>query len=339
MNYYFAPLEGITGYTYRRAHNKYFGGIDKYYIPFVAAHSSRNLKTREKEDIAPKNNEGMNAVPQVLTNNADNFIWVAKEIADLGYKEVNFNLGCPAGTIVSKKRGSGFLAYPDELDAFFDKVFNGLKDVDIDISVKTRIGLNSADEAARIFEIYDKYPISELIVHPRTRKQMYSGKPDMEAFSQIAATSKHKLCFNGNLCTPDDIQNFADRFPEIDCVMMGRGLLSNPALAAMSKIRDSGEISTTNSSNELTSHINSGLNADGSVNLKVLKAFHDELYNEYLETMPGDMVAVNRMKELWKYMGNLFEAPDKAMKDIRKANTPAAYVSAIRVLFSSGRLK
>ena len=319
MNYYFAPLEGITGYTYRNAHNKYFGGVDKYYIPFVAAHSSHNLKTREKADIAPENNSSLNAVPQVLTNKAEDFIWVVKEIADLGYREVNFNLGCPAGTIVSKKRGSGFLAYPDELDAFFDKAFNGLDGIDIDISVKTRIGLSSAEEAARIFEIYDKYPISELIVHPRTRKQMYSGKPDMEAFKQIVSASKHKICFNGNLCYVKDIKTFAENFPQIESVMMGRGLLANPALAAIAA--------------------DTGRAEEEILNLNNLKAFHDDVYNEYLETMPGDMVAVNRMKELWKYMGGLFENSDKAMKDIKKANTPAAYVSAVRVLLSSGKLR
>ncbi|MCR4902838.1 MAG: tRNA-dihydrouridine synthase family protein [Butyrivibrio sp.] len=336
MNYYFAPLEGITGFTYRNAHNKYFGGVDKYFIPFVAAHSSHNLKTREKEDIAPKNNIGINAVPQVLTNNADNFIWVVKEIADLGYKEVNFNLGCPAGTIVSKKRGSGFLAYPDELDAFFDKAFNGLCNVDIDISVKTRIGLHCADEAGRIFEIYDKYPISELIVHPRTRKQMYSGKPDMEAFAQIVRTSKHRICFNGNLCSVSDIDRFTKNFPQIDTVMMGRGLLADPALAIASKCANAENTSTLPMTSQSVENKGAGRNL--FMNLKVLKAFHDDIYNEYLKTMPGDMVAVNRMKELWKYMGNLFESPDKAMKDIKKANTPAAYVSAVRVLFSSGKL-
>ncbi len=310
-NYYFAPMEGITGYTYRNAHNNCFGGIDKYYTPFVAAHVGENLKTKEKQDIAPENNADINCVPQILSNKSKAFIRVAKEIADLGYSEINFNLGCPAGTIVTKKRGAGFLSVPDDLDRFLDEIFEGIRDLNVNLSIKTRIGMKDPSEVTRIFEIYNKYPVSEIIVHPRTGKEMYRGTPHMEAFNEAISISKHKLCYNGDLKSIGDIRDFESKYPDIDSVMIGRGLLANPALIRVLK---GGAVPDKNE----------------------LKVFHERLYREYIDVMPGSIIAVNRMKELWNYMRVFFPNDEKKIKELRKARTDKEFEAAVRVLFSSG---
>ena len=240
MQYYFAPLEGITGYVYRTTHHAFFPGVDRYYIPFAAPNYTKHFKNKEKQDMDPANNAGLHAVPQILSNKADETLWAIEEMADRGYEEINLNLGCPMPTVAKKKKGSGLLKYTDELDAYLNGVFEGLsrRDAsrpDVKISIKTRLGTDTTEEAEGLVRIYNRYPLSELIVHPRSQKDLYRGKADREAFLLVLRESTNPVVYNGDLQTPQDVEEIAEicarEGRNMDSVMIGRGLLADPALA------------------------------------------------------------------------------------------------------------
>lgn len=305
MKYYFAPMEGITGYIYRNSYNKFFDNIDKYFTPFIVPNNSRSLKTKELRDILPENNEGINIIPQILTNDSEGFIFTAQKLKRLGYDEINLNLGCPSGTVVAKNRGSGFLAKRDELDKFLEEIF---KIDDMKISIKTRIGKESPEEFYELIKIYNKYPMEELIIHPRTRSDFYGNKPNLEVFKDALNLSTNTICYNGDIFTKEDNDKLIETFPKVDKIMIGRGILANPGLM--------GEIK------------------DGTfVDKKVLKDFHDEIFNNYRELFNEDRNAIFRMKELWGYMIHIFSDNKKYAKKIKKAQKLDAYNDAVSSLF------
>ncbi|MDO5411401.1 MAG: tRNA-dihydrouridine synthase family protein [Lachnospiraceae bacterium] len=310
MKFYFAPMEGVTGYVYRNVHHSCFPGVDKYFTPFVVANKTYKFKTREKQDVAPANNEGLFVVPQIMANKAEEFLWAAGELEKLGYREINLNLGCPAATVVSKKKGSGFLAYPDELDAFLDAVFSGLEGRDIRLSVKTRLGKDSVEEAGRLMEIYNRYPLSELIIHPRAQKDFYKNQPHMDAFGKAEKMSRHCVCYNGNLFSADDYRELVREFPQIQAVMLGRGLLADPGLVG--EIREGCKLSK-----------------------EKLQQFHEQICRAYGETSLGEINTLFKMKELWAYMGQLFGDGERCVRKIRKAKNQAEYVTAVKTLFET----
>ncbi|GLC78751.1 tRNA dihydrouridine synthase [Lacrimispora brassicae] len=305
MKYYFAPMEGITGYIYRNAHHMFFNQIDVYFTPFIVPTQNRKFTSREKKDFLPENNKGFHVIPQILTNKGDNFIWAAKELKQYGYEVVNLNLGCPSPTVVSKGRGSGFLGEPDLLEAFFDQIFSEL---DMKISVKTRIGMNSPEEFGRLMEIYNKYPLEELILHPRVQKDFYKNEPNWEVVKEAVSLSKNPLCYNGNLFSVEDYKKFTTFFPSVDRVMLGRGLVANPGLA--------GEIK-----------------GKGNMEKGQLKAFHDEVLRGYEEIISGDRNVLFKMKEVWAYMIQMFEGGEKHGKKIRKSQHLGEYRAAVDSLF------
>ena len=305
MKYYLAPMEGITGYIYRNSYKKFFDNIDKYFTPFIVTNKSRSLKTKELRDVLPENNKGMNIVPQILTNDSEGFINTTRKLQQLGYDEVNLNLGCPAGTVVSKNRGSGFLAKREELDIFLDEIF---KIDDMKISIKTRIGKDSPKEFYELIKIYNKYPLEELIIHPRTQKDFYGNKPNLEVFKDSLSLSTNTICYNGDIFTKDDHDKLIKEFPEVDKIMLGRGILANPGLM-----------------NEIKNNI--------FIDKNTLKDFHDEIFNEYRELFNEDRNAIFRMKELWGYMIHIFSDNKKYAKKIKKAQKLDAYNDAISSLF------
>ena len=307
MKIYLAPLEGITGYTYRRALYQCFGGFDKYFIPFILPNQKGHLSTREKKDIMPENNEGMYAVPQILTKNAEDFIQTAETLQEYGYDEVNLNLGCPSKTVVSKGRGSGFLIHTEELNRFLDEIY---AKADVKISIKTRIGKFDADEWGELLRIYNQYPLEELIVHPRVQQQFYKGHPDLDAFADAVKECKHTLCYNGDIFITEDMEKLKKRFPEASCIMLGRGILRNPELI---EIMESGE---------------------KKIDAKKLRAFHDQIYQDYQEVSCGDKNVLFKMKELWCYLGTLFPDKEKQLKKIRKAEKLDRYEAVVEELLS-----
>lgn len=306
MKFYFAPLEGISWYVYRNMQAKHFKAADCYITPFIAPNQKREIRNKDKQDILTEHNEGLCVVPQIIGNRADEFIDTARQLQDLGYKEVNLNLGCPSGTVVAKGKGSGFLSKPDELERFLDEIFSGLQ---MDISVKTRIGRYDEDEFYELMELFNRFPIKELTIHPRIQKEFYSGTPHMELFAYAYENSKNPICYNGDIFKAEDYKKLAETFPKLEAVMLGRGMLANPALLE--------EIS-----------------GEGIVSKKRIKAFHDELLAVYEEMLFGEITVLHKMKELWHYMICIFTNGEKYGKQIRKAKTLTEYKGIVNALFA-----
>ncbi len=313
MKLYYAPMESITGYPLRNTQHALFGGIDKYFTPFVSANESGRFTGREGRDLAPENNMEMSVVPQILTRNPEHFLWAAESMAELGYREINFNLGCPSGTVVSKGKGSGFLRQTDELDCFFETLFDLLSrnNVQAVISVKTRIGVSSAEEAPEILKVYNRYPIAELTVHPRLQKDMYRNAVNLEAFRVFYEGSRIPLCYNGDIRSRADYERLLAAFPDIPAVMLGRGLVQNPALARE-------------------------LRGGGAMELSELKSYVRLLREKYQAEIQGERNILFKLKENWNYLGELFPEGERFRKEIRKARTLMEYEAAVRALFNSG---
>lgn len=306
MKIYLAPLEGVTGYTYRRALYECFGGIDKYFIPFILPNQKGRLSTREKKDIMPENNAGMYAVPQILTKSVEDFLRTAQTLQEYGYEEVNLNLGCPSKTVVTKGRGAGFLDRPDELDRFLDEIF---AKSEVKISIKTRLGMDDPEEFEDILAIYNKYPLHELIIHPRVQSDYYKNVPRMETFGEALVNAKCPVCYNGDIVTVDGSTALKERFSDLERIMIGRGMLKDPALARKIKGKE-------------------------PASKEEIRAFHDRMYQEYCEDLSGDKNILFRMKELWSYLAPLFTNDKKYAKKIRKAEKCGVYESVVNELFS-----
>lgn len=318
MKLYFAPMEGITTYIYRNLHYKYYKGIDKYYSPFVSPGPNQGLSVKEIRDVLPENNPDIPLIPQLMTNRSEDFIMAAKVMKDRGYTELNFNLGCPSGTVVSKKKGSGFLAYPDDLNRFLEEVFNDpfIVNKEVEVSVKTRAGKASHEEWPRLMEIYNQYPMKELIIHPRVQQDMYKNTPSWDVFAQAVEECKVPLVFNGDIFRVPEFLAFIERFPQIDRIMLGRGIIRNPELAERILALD-GE----------------GTAVPDQFDKKTFRLFHDELIEAYSDYMYGERPVLYKMKELWFYMISMFPDSQKIGKKIMKSNHLDEYRSIVEELF------
>ena len=222
MQVYFAPLESITGYVFRNVFEKYYGGIDRYFTPFITATDSKRLRNKEMRDILPENNQVGCLIPQIMSNRAEEFLRVAGQMAELGYDTVNLNLGCPARTVVSKGKGSGFLARTVALDRFLEEIY---RECPLKISIKTRLGVDDPEEFPEIIDIYNQYPVEELIIHPRVQKDYYKNTPNLDMFAEAVQRCNMPLCYNGDICSLEDYDRICARFPEVTRVMIGRGLM------------------------------------------------------------------------------------------------------------------
>ncbi len=299
MKFYLAPMEGITGYVYRKAHKECFGSLDRYFTPFLA---SKKLSAKEKKEVSPDNNINMEVIPQILTNRVDEFLAIARQLEQRGYTTVNLNLGCPSGTVTAKNRGAGFLKVPDNLEKFLDEIF---RECPLKISVKTRIGAYYIEEFEKIIEIYNKFPFEELIIHPRLMTDFYNGEPKYEIFEQAISQSIHPLCYNGDINSVRDYELLMERFPNIDRIMLGRGLLANPGLV--------GEIK-----------------GEPPITIDKLREFHALLYEAYKEEMSDERNTLFKMKELWTFMSRFFVDSENILRSIRKAGSYMEYEIAVR---------
>lgn len=304
MRICFAPLEGATDAIFRRVHHACFGGVDRYYIPFISPTQNLVFSGRDLSAVAPENNQGVPVVPQLLTRDPAHFLWAAGAFADMGYDEVNLNAGCPSGTVTAKYKGSGLLRDLDVLARLLDEVCARSP---LPVSVKTRIGFLSPDEWPALLALYNRYPIRELIVHPRTRMEYYEGQVHHDAFAYALQNAKMPLMYNGDLFTAADCTALAKRFSGISGVMVGRGILANPALAQQ-------------------------LAGGSALTLAALRDFHDRLLRAYLERYQ-ESIAVGRMREMMNRAACCFEEPAKPLKAIRKAKTLAAYLDGANELF------
>ena len=306
VKYYMAPLESVTTWIYRQAHAKIYGRLDKYFIPFLEPHEKRDFKTRELQEILPEHNENIYVVPQILTNRSEGFIKLAKALKDWGYEEVNLNLGCPSKTVVTKGKGSGFLAKPEELERFLTEIFDALSG-EVKISVKTRIGKENPEEFPALLELFNKYPMEELIIHPRVQKDGYGNVPRLELYELAEKQSVNPLCYNGDLYTREQIRNFAERFPGTERLMFGRGFLRDPGLL-YNEGKDPKDI------------------------FEKFWAFHDLVNEGYQERNMGDRNVLFKMKELWSYQVYQFSEPERLFKTFKKVQDCNEYEQMIRNL-------
>ena len=301
MRYYFAPLEGLTDSIYRQLHHTYFGGADRYYTPFFSPTVHRSLTPREKRELPCADTLGFPVVPQLLTKVPEDFLWMAGVCRDHGYPEVNLNVGCPSGTVTAKGKGSGMLRDLDGLDAFLDQIYSAAP---LPISVKTRIGFAEPEEFEKILAVYNRYPICELTIHPRVRTAFYNGPVHMDTFRFAVENTKIPLCYNGNLYTTDHLTAFQAEFPQVDALMLGRGLIADPGL----------------------------LTPDGTT-AKALEGFHDALLEAYIREFGGSRNAMFRMKENWRHWLCKFQDSEKLGKRLRKTTDVAEYKAITHEIF------
>lgn len=304
MEYSLAPLEGVTSFLFRKIHNEMFGGVSRYYAPFIAPDGSGKYKASHQRDILPENNRGIELIPQILANDAAAFLAVARELAAMGYKEVNLNVGCPSGTVVTKHKGSGMLADLGTLDCFLDKIYS---ECPIDISVKTRMGLDSTSEFPQIIEIYNKYPVSRLTIHARDRAGQYKSTPDIEMLSKCLPYIKAEAEYNGNIFSADDVNKISS-LPSISSCMIGRGAITQPSI-----FRE--------------------LNGGDAITRTELKEFHDRMLSSFRADGLSDYFTICRMKELWRYWSCKFPECKKELKALNKSKSYADYVSSVDALF------
>ncbi len=343
MRYYLAPLEGITRYTYRNAVKDHFGeGIDKYYTPFFAPHTKRTMNSKEMADALPANNEGLYLVPQILTNSSEDFLRFEHDMKNMfGYDEVNINLGCPSGTVFSKSRGSGFLRDLEALDEFLYGVYEKKTGK---VSVKTRLGITEAEEFYEILEIYNKYPMEELIIHPRVRAEFYKGRPHREIFKHACEHSTNELSWSGDIYCPEDLAGLKEYLGEenlggenhggenhggeklggekhggLTSVMCGRGMLADPSL--IRQLSGNG----------------------GPMTREELRAFHDRLIADMTTLFSGPAPTLAKVKELWFYMINTYAESvfeergitrERSLRKIQKCKSVAEYQAEAESLIS-----
>lgn len=294
---YAAPMEGLTGFAWRRAHYEVFGGADKYFTPFVVANQTHKFKTKELRDLTQNEN---NLVPQILTDKSEHFIWAAREMQGMGYNEINFNLGCPSATVTTRGKGSGILKTIDKLDEMLDQIYTELSDMKV--SIKTRIGFSSKEEWDNIMAVYNKYPIYELIVHARLREEFYNGEADRDIFARTTADTGLKLIYNGDIETADDP---AFTYPQ--GVMVGRGLLRDPSLFRQAK-------------------------GGRAASREELRYFHQLLVEYYKSYMNGDGPVIHHLKSLWVYWSEMFEYNERDMKKLKKSKTMSDYMMAANAI-------
>jgi tRNA-dihydrouridine synthase len=293
-------MEGLTDSIYRSVHHKFFSGVDAYYMPFISPTIHRCLTNREAREVPIADTVPFRAVPQLMTKVADDFLWAAQECKNRGYDEVNLNVGCPSGTVVAKKKGSGMLEDPENLDRFLDAIFASSP---LPISLKTRLGLTDSREFPRILDIYNQYPIKELTVHPRVRKDFYKEPVREEWFRYAYENSKNPLCYNGNIMTRDQADSVSVQYSGVDAVMIGRALIADPGMLC------------------------------GGTTAKALEGFLSELTEEYIREFGSARNAMFRLKEHWHCMLQRFDADDKLKKRLRKVTDLSEYRTITAELF------
>ena len=309
MNYYAAPMEGLTDRIWRQVHQKWFGAADapmRYYAPFLSPPENRVLIPKKMAELAPEANAGTVVIPQLLARDGELAAWMIGEVRKLGYTEVNLNFGCPSGTVTAKGKGAGMLRDPARLDAFLDAVFSA---VEGPVSVKTRIGVQNPEEFAALLDIYNRYPICELTIHPRVMKQLYRGEADRAAFAAALPECRMPVCYNGDVTTPEELHALEAEFPQLSGIMVGRGLIADPALFRRAR-------------------------GGAPASREELRGYCDDLYHGYTEAFGAASCAVSRMKAHWFYLIHRFEGADPLEKPLRKAREGWEYETVVNQIFT-----
>jgi tRNA-dihydrouridine synthase len=300
-----SPLQGFTDFRFRNAQNKIFGGIDTYYAPYIRLNGKMVIKSSYQRDLLPENNNTLEVIPQIITNDADEFLFVSKYVQELGYKELNWNLGCPYPMVTKCGMGSGLISNTEKINQILHKVHN---ESDILVSMKMRLGYDTTEEILDVFPILEKYPIKNVAIHARIGKQLYKGGVHLDAFQACVDNSKLKLYYNGDITTVAKFKEMQERFPTIDHWMIGRGLIADPFLPSMIK----------NNSFEYPKN-----------KMEMFSEFHDTLYEGYSESLSGTTHILLKMHHLWEYFSVIFSNPHKVHKKIKKAKSIRNYEAAV----------
>lgn len=309
---YLAPMEGITGYTYRNVHAKHFTGADRCFTPFISTH--KKLGNKVIKEINPDNNKGIELIPQIMIGNVNEVEELCLQIMEYGYKELNLNAGCPSGTVVGKNRGSGLLRNPDALDEMLEGVFDVLAKYNCRLSIKTRLGWSNVDEWETLSKIYGRYPFSEVIVHARVREEFYNGRAHREQLGVTIDNIPVPICYNGDIFSPKDVWEIHSEYPEINRFMIGRGMLVYPELVELIKNVKPDTVS-----------------GESDINLRIYE-YIDDLYNTYFEMFGSEINTLYHMKELWSHLGKRYPEYEKELKTIRKTKNVAEYKAAVRAI-------
>lgn len=311
---YFAPFQGITTPTFRNVYAQHFSGIDKLFTPyFFKVKSNEKLSVKNLSALKNQTENNIEVVPQILSKDADEIIWFAQKCQQIGFKELNWNLGCPYPQVANKKLGSGLLQYPYLVDDILQKVMSEIK---IPLSIKCRLGYHSKDELSDLIPIFNTYPLHEITIHARIAKQLYSGETDRNTFEQVTSQLNAPLVYNGDIFTSQDYLQFKDRFPRINHVMLGRGILKDPFLPARIKGIDLPD----NPKNHL-------------------RLFMDDLYYGYRKEKNDQLSLLSALKEYWTYLIYAFDEPTKVYRKLKKCKSFDAYENAVYAVFSEYNLK
>lgn len=307
-----SPLQGFTDFRFRNAFHKHFGGIDTFYSPYIKLNGKLVVKGSYERDILPENNDTLEVIPQIITNDAEEFLFVAKYVQQFGYKELNWNLGCPYPMVAKCGMGSGLIKNTDQIENILKRVHN---ETDIIVSMKMRMGYENPIEILDVFPILEQYPIKNIAIHARIGKQLYKGGVDLDSFQKCLDTSKQKIYYNGDITSVAKFKELQERFPSIDHWMIGRGLIADPFLPSMIK----------NNTTEYPKN-----------RLEIFEAFHDEIYREYDAYLQGPTPIRMKMLGFWEYFSESFSNPQKTFKKIKKAGNSKNYEAAVKEIFKNG---
>lgn len=307
-----SPLQGFTDFRFRNAFNHYFGGIDTFYAPYIRFNNKLIIKNSYKLDLQLENNTDLEVIPQIMTNSADEFLFVVDYIQELGYKELNWNLGCPYPMVTNRGMGSGLICDPEKINHILERVH---KETDITVSTKMRMGYEHPEEILDTFPILDAYPLKNIAIHARIGKQLYKGGVNLEAFEKCIESTKHKLYYNGDITSVAKLKEMQTRFPSIDHFMIGRGLIADPFLPSMIK-------------NDTTEYPENRWD--------IFREFHDTIYQQYDAALSGPTPIKMKMQGFWEYFAQSFSNPQKTFKKIKKANNPRAYQQAVSEILKNG---
>lgn len=307
-----SPLQGFTDFRFRNAFHRYFGGIDTFYSPYIKLNGKLVIKGSYERDILPENNTTLEVIPQIITNDAEEFLFVAKYVQQLGYKELNWNLGCPYPMVAKCGMGSGLISNTSQIEHILKRVHN---ETDIIVSMKMRMGYENPTEILDVFPILDQYPIKNIAIHARIGKQLYKSGVDLDSFQKCLDTSKQKIYYNGDITSVEKFRMMQERFPSIDHWMIGRGLIADPFLPSMIK----------NNTTEYPKN-----------KLEIFEAFHDTIYQEYDAYLSGPTPIRMKMLGFWEYFSESFSNPQKTFKKIKKAGNSKNYEIAVKEIFKNG---
>jgi tRNA-dihydrouridine synthase B len=306
-----SPLQGFTDFRFRNAFQMYFGGIDQFIAPYIRVNGKMEIKPGNERDILPANNSSLNLIPQIITKDADEFLFVAKYIQKLGYNELNWNLGCPYPMVAKRGMGSGLLSMPEKIDEILTRVS---AETDIKVSVKMRLGYESSREIFHVLPVLEKYRLANITIHPRIGKQLYRGEVDLKAFEECLGQSSHKILYNGDITSVHSFREMKDRFPAINHWMIGRGLIADPFLPSMIKVDN--PVYPEN-------------------RYEVFNSFHDALFSSWEEALSGQKHLLVKMYSFWEYFIQSFPHSPKGLKKIKKAQSISVYREVVRQIINN----